>query len=192
QQSLTSGKHQFKCPLCFNVDEFHKECLQFGCYIPDRDVKWSTYSNQELANSHNDESVDNSDQSMEETLEKQDSDCKLLSLASSKDFDQSNSPDLYASELLRLLDMDQLHHNMNLNLILKDSSLDNFDVVDQRPSKEKKTRFICNSFEDCFCSIDSRKYQECCNDHKTSTISNNHSCTTNNDNEEFELPDIPQ
>jgi len=40
----TAGCHFFKCPLCNNREQFCKEMLQFGIYLPDKDADWETGS----------------------------------------------------------------------------------------------------------------------------------------------------
>ncbi|XP_023329403.1 PHD finger protein 7 [Eurytemora carolleeae] len=42
RMASTAGAHFFKCPLCNNIDEFTKEMLEFGIYVPDQDAKWET------------------------------------------------------------------------------------------------------------------------------------------------------
>ncbi|XP_064621496.1 uncharacterized protein LOC135484197 isoform X2 [Lineus longissimus] len=53
-QALSAGLHFFKCPLCNNKDNFQKEMLTFGIYIPDQDAAWEREANafQELLDRH--------------------------------------------------------------------------------------------------------------------------------------------
>ncbi|ELU04201.1 hypothetical protein CAPTEDRAFT_128759, partial [Capitella teleta] len=43
-QANSAGAHFFRCPFCNNKDNFQKEMLKLGIYIPDRDASWETES----------------------------------------------------------------------------------------------------------------------------------------------------
>jgi len=38
----SAGCHAFQCSLCKNKDEFQKEMVEFGIYVPDQDAVWET------------------------------------------------------------------------------------------------------------------------------------------------------
>ncbi|CAL1539720.1 unnamed protein product [Lymnaea stagnalis] len=43
--AISAGLHYFKCPLCNDVNQFQREMLEFGIYIPDQDASWEREPN---------------------------------------------------------------------------------------------------------------------------------------------------